>query len=313
MSNNEDFDAIKSYFQNQSAKTAKAADLRTSFLAWAPTVSKGLNWGFSTTDLTVYSDEDLNKARKFRDDFNTANLEPVLPQGEQLTPAEANYFQNMPVVNTTGMTAAQAHEAIWTKKAGSPEPPAGSVWLGGKPLASATAVKHATIKQGSKGADVVAWQTIIGIKADGTFGPETTKLTKAKQKAWGLKDDGVVGPATWAKAAEMTTSTGAPAVATPLQVAAVTGQNTAKPKPAAGSTQHATGLIPETSSTPSAFQSAVSHIESGAQTAEAGILGIPSNASKWTIGGIVVLVLGGIAYAIFGKPKLVDYSKQRQE
>lgn len=58
----------------------------------------------------------------------------------------------------------------------------------------------AVLRQGSKGQDVVNWQTILGIKPDGNFGPDTTKLTKEWQKSNGLTADGVVGPASWAAA-----------------------------------------------------------------------------------------------------------------
>jgi peptidoglycan hydrolase-like protein with peptidoglycan-binding domain len=55
----------------------------------------------------------------------------------------------------------------------------------------------ATLRRGSKGPDVVRWQTILGITADGNFGPATESATIAWQKAHKLVPDGVVGPATW--------------------------------------------------------------------------------------------------------------------
>jgi len=63
--------------------------------------------------------------------------------------------------------------------------------------AKSTAVR-ATIRNGSKGADVAAWQTFLRLKADGVFGPATQAATVAFQKSRGLPADGVVGPATWA-------------------------------------------------------------------------------------------------------------------
>ena len=45
------------------------------------------------------------------------------------------------------------------------------------------------------GMDVAAWQAIIGVKADGVFGPGTESATIAWQKAHGLTADGIVGPA----------------------------------------------------------------------------------------------------------------------
>jgi peptidoglycan hydrolase-like protein with peptidoglycan-binding domain len=57
-----------------------------------------------------------------------------------------------------------------------------------------------TIQQGSSGPAVVAWQKIIGVTADGQFGPQTAAATKTWQAAHGLVADGVVGPRTWAAA-----------------------------------------------------------------------------------------------------------------
>lgn len=57
-----------------------------------------------------------------------------------------------------------------------------------------------TIKNGSSGDDVKHWQTIIGVKADGSFGPATDAATKAWQVKHKLAPDGVVGPATWSAA-----------------------------------------------------------------------------------------------------------------
>lgn len=58
----------------------------------------------------------------------------------------------------------------------------------------------ATIRRGSSGPDVVQWQGIIGVTADGKFGPATEAATKSYQKSNGLTADGIVGPATWGKA-----------------------------------------------------------------------------------------------------------------
>ena len=54
------------------------------------------------------------------------------------------------------------------------------------------------IKQGSVGTCAKIWQTIIGVTADGEFGPNTHKATIQFQKANGLEQDGEVGPQTWA-------------------------------------------------------------------------------------------------------------------
>ncbi len=62
------------------------------------------------------------------------------------------------------------------------------------------------IKLGSSGDEVRRWQYfLVGQKllkdvADGSFGPNTRKATKAFQRLHELKDDGVVGPKTLARA-----------------------------------------------------------------------------------------------------------------
>lgn len=57
--------------------------------------------------------------------------------------------------------------------------------------------KMPTIKKGSKGKAVKIWQVIIGVNADGIFGSDTDKKTRAFQKSHGLGVDGIVGPKTW--------------------------------------------------------------------------------------------------------------------
>ena len=68
---------------------------------------------------------------------------------------------------------------------------------------------HATIRQGSTGADVAYWQGIIGVPQDGKFGPATKAATVAWQAAHKLTPDGVVGPNTWSAA-----ETGTPSINT---------------------------------------------------------------------------------------------------
>ena len=55
------------------------------------------------------------------------------------------------------------------------------------------------LKIGSRGDDVKKLQEKLGVEAIGTFGPKTEAAVKAWQKANGLKDDGIVGDATWSK------------------------------------------------------------------------------------------------------------------
>lgn len=70
------------------------------------------------------------------------------------------------------------------------------------PVAAAAAPAQPTgrpqLAEGSSGALVKVVQSAVGAKADGIFGPKTTKAVKVWQKAHGLAADGVVGPKTWA-------------------------------------------------------------------------------------------------------------------
>jgi putative chitinase len=77
------------------------------------------------------------------------------------------------------------------------------------------------LKNGSKGNDVVTLQKFLKVDPIGTFGPKTEAAVKAWQKANGLKDDGIVGPGTWAKmglgsSTPTTTPSPSPATNTPV-------------------------------------------------------------------------------------------------
>lgn len=56
-----------------------------------------------------------------------------------------------------------------------------------------------TVKLNSKGEDVKYLQKLLGLTADGAFGPKTDDAVKKFQKEHGLVADGVVGAKTWAE------------------------------------------------------------------------------------------------------------------
>ena len=55
------------------------------------------------------------------------------------------------------------------------------------------------LKLGSKGDDVKKLQEKLGLKGDGSFGPNTEKAVKEWQSKNGLTSDGIVGDGTWSK------------------------------------------------------------------------------------------------------------------
>lgn len=64
------------------------------------------------------------------------------------------------------------------------------------------AMQRPTIRLGDKGEHVKVWQSKIGAKPDGIFGPATDNVTRAHQSKAGLVADGVVGQRTWATVGE---------------------------------------------------------------------------------------------------------------
>jgi hypothetical protein len=64
--------------------------------------------------------------------------------------------------------------------------------------AARTDSPHPTLRQGDKGEAVKVLQEILGIGADGDFGPGTKAAVIAFQKKHGLLADGIVGRGTWA-------------------------------------------------------------------------------------------------------------------
>lgn len=71
-----------------------------------------------------------------------------------------------------------------------------------------------TLRVGSKGAAVMAVQTVVGASVDGSYGPMTAAAVKAWQASNGLAADGVFGPASMAKAnagSTVVTTPGCPA------------------------------------------------------------------------------------------------------
>jgi len=75
-------------------------------------------------------------------------------------------------------------------------------------FASAADFGTATLRVGSRGAAVMEVQKLVGVTADGSYGPMTEAAVKAWQANVGLYADGIFGPASRAKAYELAGSTG---------------------------------------------------------------------------------------------------------
>lgn len=65
-----------------------------------------------------------------------------------------------------------------------------------KPTASTSSLGTRNLSVGAKGEDVKALQRMVGVAADGIYGPKTAAAVKAFQSSKGLKSDGIVGPLT---------------------------------------------------------------------------------------------------------------------
>jgi len=62
-------------------------------------------------------------------------------------------------------------------------------------------VQTPTLRRGSRGPSVATVQRALGVTADGIFGPKTEQAVRRFQRKAHLKQDGIVGPATWGRLA----------------------------------------------------------------------------------------------------------------
>lgn len=107
---------------------------------------------------------------------------------------------------------------------------AAAAWLAGV-LGGEERTMRQTIKLGSRGVDVKAWQAIVRMPEDGVFGVGTENATRAWQEARGLVADGVVGRKSWELAGERYAAPKTPSVdpRAPACVAALRDANAAWP------------------------------------------------------------------------------------
>lgn len=60
-----------------------------------------------------------------------------------------------------------------------------------------TTTQFTSLIPGSKGSQVAEAQKLLGLDADGSYGPATSAAVKSFQQLNGLSVDGIIGPATW--------------------------------------------------------------------------------------------------------------------
>jgi len=198
----DDVDAINTYITSTATKTPEAGNLQSQWKTWYG------NLNFITKGM----DSTFTEASTRRTLFNAANQDPEdLTNAADLKPGEA-VAKQAAIAQSTALSPQQKATAI----AHNPN----VATTKGVP---GSAASHATIRQGSSGSDVTAWQNIIGVTADGKFGAGTASATKTWQTKHGLTADGVVGPKSWSAA-----------LGTPVQEAPSTNFNTSANKPYAG-------------------------------------------------------------------------------
>jgi peptidoglycan hydrolase-like protein with peptidoglycan-binding domain len=320
MSNREDFDAIKDFFTRTTSKTLKGGDIKTSFLQWAPTVPSIVG---------TVSDENLTKTKGFRDSFNATEFPKevaTIGTHPKATAEELEFYANMPIVNTTGMSATQAKAAVQAAALTAPKPPASLSMFQATPT---TAVNEVTgtvvvdagdpktwLKKGSSGKGVLALQKLLGFTGkalDSKFGKDTEAKVKAWQTGHGLPATGIVDGVTANKMSGVMNADGTPAPTGAAAIAALTGVNTVKPAVAAASptlkpTMAAVTTGATTAKPSTAFQAAVQSASTAAT--QAGILPAVKSLPGWAWGGLIGGTLAAIAYAIFGKPKMKIYGRR---
>jgi hypothetical protein len=71
-------------------------------------------------------------------------------------------------------------------------------WIVGSTKPQLILTARPTIRRGSRGPDVFALQTALGLKADSVFGPKTEQAVIKFQRSKQLLPDGIVGRMTWA-------------------------------------------------------------------------------------------------------------------
>ncbi len=188
-SQSEDMDAINRYMRTTNIVSNSAFPIKDDFIRWWDMLD---NWD-KTLSGDAY-DEARTRMNKFnlanvRTEEERANVVRVITTG--ISTEEMQGKKKPPVLSTGEVGSQVTGRKSTTGTMATTKTATG---------ATATSPVMPTIRQGSSGDPVKKWQSIIGVTADGKFGPATAAATKKWQSSHGLTADGIVGPATWAKA-----------------------------------------------------------------------------------------------------------------
>lgn len=122
----------------------------------------------------------VEKTRAYVKDNKLKLVNAVVGWGRPVYAGE----ENLPLLSKVGSSDVPVKKVASSSTAQSSKP------------AAKKAAPFKPLKSGSKGTGVKAVQTLLGIKADGSFGPGTAKAVQAFQKKAGITPTGIVDQAT---------------------------------------------------------------------------------------------------------------------
>lgn len=173
-----DIEAIDRYMRGVQNKNPQASQLQAEWISWYD----GLPF------YGKYLESTRMEAVNRRNAHTIANTATV---------AEANEMKEQ---LRTGVSAEEMHGKARKQDSAGNYPGSPGVTVASAAKGTVPPGARPTIRKGSRGEAVKAWQSIIGVTTDGIFGPMTEAATKRWQTERGLVADGIVGSATWGAA-----------------------------------------------------------------------------------------------------------------
>jgi peptidoglycan hydrolase-like protein with peptidoglycan-binding domain len=192
----EDVEAIDRYMRTTfiDPSNSEAFQIKDAYMRWYDKAA----WGTRENSAAFY-DEQRTRRNQFnialqRTEADKQKIRDVIARG--IETEEMQGKKRPPVDPQTGRVGTQVK-----KPTVAPTP--STMPKGNQPLGPVEVVPgkiYPTIRRGSKLPEVKVWQSVIGVTADGNFGPATEAATKKWQASHGLVADGIVGPKSWAAA-----------------------------------------------------------------------------------------------------------------